>query len=445
MAGYIEDRWWTKRPDPETGKKRKTARYGKGKRWRVAGIPGVRDRSFANKTGDDGADAWLADAQSKSRSGDFIDPRSGDLTLAEYIEGEWWPSVTGDVATLQTVKGRVWTHIVPHLGHQRLNTIKVPQLRAFLKELDGTTGPGTVHAAWGYLSSILQTAVEGERIHKNYCTYRTAKAALPKPPERKARAWQRDRIFAVQAALHPRFQIMVDLGVGAGLRQGEVFGLAVDDVDADAAVIHVRRQVRKIGSKLVFAPPKGGKTRDVPLPQHIARQLKAHLDQYPARQVTLPWIDPETPSTEKQREARAPQTHTLIVTAVKGGAIRRDSWNLREWKPALAAAGVIAEPEISVKPKNGRAQGRTVKKYEESRENGFHALRHTFASVQLDARESVVAVSKWLGHADPSITLRIYAHMMPEADGRGRAAMDAWFAAGSETISPDSPQLPQAA
>jgi integrase len=46
----------------------------------------------------------------------------------------------------------------------------------------------------------------------------------------------------------------------------------------------------------------------------------------------------------------------------------------------------------------------------------------------LDARESVVAVSKWLGHSDPSITLKIYAHMMPEADGRGRAAMDAWFA-----------------
>jgi integrase len=38
-----------------------------------------------------------------------------------------------------------------------------------------------------------------------------------------------------------------------------------------------------------------------------------------------------------------------------------------------------------------------------------------------------VAVSKWLGHADPSITLRIYAHMMPEADGRGRSAMQSWF------------------
>ncbi len=40
-----------------------------------------------------------------------------------------------------------------------------------------------------------------------------------------------------------------------GLRQGEVFGLAVEDV-------HVRHQVRIVGGKLVLAPPKGGKTRD---------------------------------------------------------------------------------------------------------------------------------------------------------------------------------------
>ncbi|MFC9619513.1 hypothetical protein ACFTXM_05820 [Streptomyces sp. NPDC056930] len=73
-------------------------------------------------------------------------------------------------------------------------------------------------------------------------------------------------------------------------------------------------------------------------------------------------------------------------------------------------------------------------------------MRHTYASVQLDARESVVSVSKWLGHADPAITLRVYAHFMPEADGRGRAAMDAWFEdateADSQKISPDSPQAP---
>ena len=40
MQGWIEDRWISKRT------KERTKRYGQGKRYRVAGIPGVRDRSF---------------------------------------------------------------------------------------------------------------------------------------------------------------------------------------------------------------------------------------------------------------------------------------------------------------------------------------------------------------------------------------------------------------
>ena len=46
MAGYIEDRWLKKRPDKQTGKRERTARYGQGKRYRVKGIPGVQDRAF---------------------------------------------------------------------------------------------------------------------------------------------------------------------------------------------------------------------------------------------------------------------------------------------------------------------------------------------------------------------------------------------------------------
>ncbi|MFF3959040.1 integrase [Streptomyces sp. NPDC001890] len=101
---------------------------------------------------------------------------------------------------------------------------------------------------------------------------------------------------------------------------------------------------------------------------------------------------------------------------------------------------MIAAPKARPKGSNANlAHGDT-------REFGFHAMRHTYAPVQLDARESVVSVSKWLGHADPAITLRVCAHFTPEADGRDRAAMDAWFEgateADSQKISPDSPQAP---
>lgn len=428
MPGYIEDRWWTKRPDPATGKKRKTKLYGKGRRYKVAGIPGVRARSFEdNKLAD--AKTWLADAQSKSRAGEFVDPRRGQMLLADYVETHWWPNRTGDPATLETVKGRVWTHIIPRLGAQQLNAIKVEQLRRWLKEVEADIGPSTIGTVWGYLSAILQAAVEEERISRNYCKSRTV--GPPTVPERKARVWQKDRIMAVREALAPRFRIMVDLGVGVGLRQGEVFGLSMEDIDCEAEVIHVRRQIKKVHNKLVFALPKGGKTRDVPLPRSLAARICAHSEEFPAKKIELPWVNPDPPTTEREAKERAPQTHELIVTSARGHAIGRDSWNRRAWKEALIAAGVIPAAVTRKQPVKGTNKTRTVKSYAESREHGFHVLRHSFASVQLDAREPIVAVSKWLGHKDPSITLRIYAHMMPQAEGRGRAAMDAWFASES--------------
>jgi integrase len=46
----------------------------------------------------------------------------------------------------------------------------------------------------------------------------------------------------------------------------------------------------------------------------------------------------------------------------------------------------------------------------------MHALRHFYASVLLDAGESIKALSEYLGHHDPSFTLRTYS---PDAEQRG--------------------------
>lgn len=431
MAGYVEDRWFKKGPpDPETGKPTRveTARHGQGKRYKVAGIPGVRARSFDRLTGPQGANAWLAKAQHQATAGEFIDPRRGDILLKDYIEQEWWPSKAyEDPATARTVRSRIDTHILPHLGSLQLNAIKAPQLKRWVAALKGATGPGTSNEAWHYLAAILQAAVDDERITKNYC--RSQKSVRPPArPTPKPRAWSKERVLAVQEAIDPRFRIAVDIGVGAGLRAGEVFGLAVEDIDEEGERILVRRQIKKVGSKLCYALPKGQKTRTVPVPGYLLKRISEHLTARPAQLVTLPWSNPAPGETERERDLRAPRSHALILTGAKGGGMRRDTWDTRIWKPALAAAGVIPPPALTKQPiRTKPGVSRTVKTYVESRENGFHALRHTFASVQLDAREPIVAVSSWLGHENASITLRIYAHMMPEADGRGRSAMQAWF------------------
>ncbi|WP_407699665.1 tyrosine-type recombinase/integrase [Streptomyces ferrugineus] len=43
----------------------------------------------------------------------------------------------------------------------------------------------------------------------------------------------------------------------------------------------------------------------------------------------------------------------------------------------------------------------------------MHSLRHFYASVLLDAGASIKAVSQYLGHSDPGLTLRVYVYLMP--------------------------------
>jgi len=54
----------------------------------------------------------------------------------------------------------------------------------------------------------------------------------------------------------------------------------------------------------------------------------------------------------------------------------------------------------------------------------MHALRHFYASVLLDAGESIKALSEYLGHSDPGFTLRTYTHLMPSSEQRTRQAID---------------------
>src|SRR5206468_2906154 len=46
---------------------------------------------------------------------------------------------------------------------------------------------------------------------------------------------------------------------------------------------------------------------------------------------------------------------------------------------------------------------------------GPHQMRHTFASLLLQDGAPITYVSRQLGHKDASITLRIYAHWLPDA------------------------------
>jgi integrase len=167
-----------------------------------------------------------------------------------------------------------------------------------------------------------------------------------------------------------------------------VFGLRVEDVDFLRRKVLVRQQVKLVKSRPVIAPPKGGKTREVPLPDAVAEAISEQVRRFPSGDSGLVFVTRE---------------HKPLV---------RTYYNPHIWKKALRAAGV-----------------------DPTRENGMHALRHFYASVLLDAGESIRALADYLGHADPGFTLRVYTHLMPSSEDRARTAMDkALRSAASEVI-----------
>ncbi|MFJ3861707.1 hypothetical protein ACIPRL_36485 [Streptomyces sp. NPDC090085] len=115
--------------------------------------------------------------------------------------------------------------------------------------------------------------------------------------------------------------------------------------------------------RLYFTLPKSGKTRVVDMSPSAAAELCVHFLQLP-----------DGPDHDY------------------GNAIRVNIFNDEVWKPALAKNSVIPVRENS-------------QRWKASRQDGFHVLRHTYASVILEAGESVVTLARWLGHSSPTITL----------------------------------------
>lgn len=432
MPGYIEDRWYKKGPD---GKRNiPTERNGQGKRYKVAGIPGVRARSFS-----DGklaaAKKWLADAQTDSSRGEWYDPRNGDITLDAFVRNHWWPHARYSPTTKQSVHSRVFNHILPHAGLLPLRRIGFEEVREWQTRAEKNIDAGTLFVTWTHFSTIMQAAFKAKRIPAN--PFRDEDLKAPTPPKSKAVAWGQDVVAAVKAELPDRYRILVLLAAGAGLRQGEAFGFSPDDIDGED--INVVRQIVKVKGQFAFAPPKRGKERMAPCPPELAKAVLEYMDRFPPVEVTLPWVDPDRPSLAWGD--RPTKTVRLLVTTqytngAHGGALNRDTFNERQWKPALRDAGLIPAAEVEwMEPTNGKQRWRK-ETWKMPREFGFHVLRHTFASVVLAEGETITKLASWLGHSDPSFTLRTYVHFMPKSGERGRAALGRFISGNPDGAEP---------
>jgi integrase len=403
--GHIQDRWFRDKVDPETRRpvlnaqgrpvRERTELYGRGDRYRVRYVDHSgreRSKSFPDKQ-KMRAEAFLGEVQTELRRGTYVDPDAGKVAFEVY--GRRWLASQGfEESTREAVAQRLRLHVFPHLGHRNLDSLRPSDIREWLKALlDKKLGDSYRQVIFVHAQAILNAAVDDERIRKNPCN--ASSVQKPQIAARKVVPWTAERVHAVREAMNERFRVTVALGAGLGLRQGEVFGLSPDDVDWDQGVVHVRRQVKLVGERPCFGLPKRGKTREVPLPESVGRELRAHMEVYPPLEVTLPW----------QSQGGEPVTARVVVWSRERTVAWRPVYNQNAWATALRRAGVKPLPRV----------------------DGFHALRHFYASTLMDAGESITALAAYLGHADPGFTLKVYTHLMPSSKQRTQRAVDAVF------------------
>jgi len=422
MAGHVQDRWY--KTEIVNGKpvKVKTERHGTGMRYRARyiGPDGTeKSQSFPDRQKRK-ADEWLANIEADMSRGQYVDPRAGKVTFAAFAES-WLAGQTTDLSSQDRVERQLRLHVGPYLGTRPLATFQPSHIRSWTRALeDAGLSSNYRRVIYNTASAVFNAAVDDGYLTRS--PFRAATVRPPKRPEGRVKPWTAERVFAVRDALDPRVQTVIDLGAGCGMRQGEILGLALEEVDSTAGVVHVACQVKLIAHKRIFAPPKGGKLRDVPLPDAVGLALAEHAKTFPPVKVSLPWERPDGPLVTKQ----------LYFTNSLGTAYDRNHFNTQLWKPALVTAGVIPEPDAD-------------ECFAEAREDGMHALRHFYASVLLDGGESIKALSAYLGHSDPGFTLRTYTHLMPASEDRTRRTVDGMYrtngrATDGPQTAPASPQ-----
>ncbi|CAA9472083.1 MAG: Integrase [uncultured Rubrobacteraceae bacterium] len=317
----------------------------------------------------------LSKAKAGKEDGFVLDASA--TTLGDYLDG-WLEDTRGTVRqrTWERYEQIVHVHIKPTLGRAKLKTLNPAQVRALYRErLAGGSSPRTVQYVHVTLHKALEQAQGDGLVARNVA--KGIKAPRPKKKEIVPLTPDQARAF-LEAARGDRFEALFVLALQCGLREGELLGLRWDDVDLEDGTLRVRRTLSETRDGPIFEPPKNGKGRNVPLTGAAAEALRDHL----ARQMRE--IGDEY------------QDKGLVFASQTGKTMSASNVVNRHFRPLLQRAGL---PRVRL-----------------------HDLRHTCATLLLIKGVHPKYVQELLGHANISITLDTYSHVIP---GMGNQTMDA--------------------
>ena len=317
---------------------------------------------------------------------------AGKLTVGEHLDRWLRDSVKGTVKETTHANYSYITrvHISPALGHVKLKSLTPAHVRGFYGEKARTNlSAATVKKMHVVLRKALSQALSDGLIPRNV-------ADGVKPPRARAigeeiKPLNLEECGAfLESSRGERLEALYVLAVHCGLRKGELLALRWEDIDLDAAkpALQVRRTLTR-GEKgrgwIVGASTKSDKGRRVRLTRRAVAALRDHR--------------------KRQLEER-----------MSLGGLWQDQ-------------GLLFPNEIGAPFNPSNLRNRSFKRIKDRcgvrKDLRFHDLRHTCATVLLREGVNVKVVSEMLGHASITITLNIYAHVLPDMQDSAANAMEA--------------------
>jgi integrase len=266
----------------------------------------------------------------------------------------------------------------------KLRNLSAAHVRAFkARKIEEGLNPNTVGVMQGVLSVALNQAVDDGLLPSNPAA-RVKKAALRgESPMRALSNEEASRL--ISAVEGTRDEALITLALRTGMRQGDLAALRWEDLDlSEKGSVTVRRSA-DTRTRTRVSTTKTGEERRVGIGARTVAVLKAHKKrQLEERMAASSWADP-----------------SLVFPNTKGKVRRRDSV-MRSLRKMLAEADLPAEIR-------------------------FHDLRHTAATLAIKQGIPIPTVSKMLGHSDPAMTLRRYAHVLDDMREDAARTMDDLF------------------
>jgi integrase len=323
------------------------------------------------------AKAALVEILGRVQRGEYVE--ASKETLAEFMR-DWMGSLRATLrpSTIAGYEALTQGHIIPVLGNVPLQRLTAAQLTSFYGDLLATgrrSGKGglsarTVHYVHATMHKALGEAVRWGLVLRNVAE----QATPPRPQAKEMRTWSaselRDFLEAVQG---DRLCAAYLLAATTGLRRGEVLGLRWRDLDFEARRLAVTQTLVCVRYAVVVSTPKTARgKRSVALDTGTVAALRAHRKRLLEERLYL--------------GLGAPSPDDLVFTSQDGSPLHPGQFADR-FERLVKAAGV---PRIR-----------------------FHDLRHTHATLALQAGVHPKVVSERLGHASVSITLDTYSHAIP--------------------------------